>query len=991
MENILSNLNSRQTEAVKETEKPLLIIAGAGSGKTLTVSSKIAYLIHKGVKPENILALTFNQKAAEELKDRVVDMLGSSEDLNISTFHSFCTQIIEDNILSTKLNANFRVITETAQLVYLTKNINNFGLEYLEFSHEPYTLAEETKKFISRCKDEYILPNDLANYLKNQENKTLNDEEQNDLNNLKDILKIFRSYEEYKTKNNMLDFGDMLCIVHDLLKTKPLILNKYQQKFQYVIVDEFQDTNYLQLQIVNQLSKKHRHVAVVGDDDQSIYRFRGAYLTNIAEFKKMFPNHVEMPLEQNYRSTKKIIAVANTLIEKAPERTVKTLFTDNPQGEQVTVVETTTDSAQTNYVLQTIKQQLETHSPKDVAILCRRRASAEPIIKALRKHLIPFNFVGETGYFQEPIIKDVTAYLKVASNPAENNVEIARILHRFIYNLKPIEISKFANFASRRGISLYEAFDHLDKIEIDQEKFQEAKKLLDQLIKSKKKTQTLDLIHSLLFDLEFYKYEIAFQNNRNVQLLNQFYKFAEEFNSLYPGSDLEDFTDYVSCASNFEIEEENKDEEAITISTIHGAKGMQYPIVIIPDVVERKLPTTYMKDKFPIPETLLKGIKSVFDEKELHLQEERRLFYVAITRAKEKLIITYPKRYGENKTDSKPSRFLTDLEYETNRNINCEKTNIEELYVEEPTSANQVQTAFMKQIISDLKMGKFTRAIERVLLIAKASNKDMDISNEIISKIREPDYSILQQPTESEAIPVAEGRPFSVSQFITYKKCPRIYQYRYLMGIPEKPKYFFDFGASIHNVVEQLTRMMKEGKEVSHAIALGLLEKYWDPQGYKSQVDEKRDYEEAKTILKVFLEEQAKSQTEILEIEKRFETKIDDVKIVGRIDRIDKDGSNLIVVDYKTSKRASSENELKQDMQLLLYSIVVKTLYGKKPAKVGDWFLRSNEKKFIEVQDEAIETLKADIREIIAKIKAGKFDRTPGWECRNCDYGCLCE
>jgi len=296
MAELFDKLNNQQKQAVEEIELPLLIIAGAGSGKTLTVASKIAYLIEKGVKPENILALAFNQKAAEELKERVVGILEDSEDLSISTFHSFCNQVLQDNLLSTKLNANYKVITETAQLVYFTKNINRFGIEYLEFNHEPYTLAEEVKKFIARCKDESVTENDIEQWIKNQEKKVLDEEEQITLNNLKDILKIYRSYEDYKTRNNMLDFGDMLCAVYSLLKSNPLILKRYQDRFQYVIVDEFQDTNYIQLQIVYLIAKKHGHITVVGDDDQSIYRFRGAYLTNIAEFKKMFPNYVEKAL-----------------------------------------------------------------------------------------------------------------------------------------------------------------------------------------------------------------------------------------------------------------------------------------------------------------------------------------------------------------------------------------------------------------------------------------------------------------------------------------------------------------------------------------------------------------------------------------------------------------------------------------------------------------------------------------------------------------------
>ena len=241
----------------------------------------------------------------------------------------------------------------------------------------------------------------------------------------------------------MIDFGDMLCTVYNLLKNKPLILKRYQDKFQYVIVDEFQDTNYIQLQIVQLIASQHGHITVVGDDDQSIYRFRGAYLTNIAEFKKIFPNNVEIALEHNYRSTKKIVAVANKLIENSTERTKKKLFTKNKDGENVSVIETPTDSSQANYILEKVKEMLSKYPPQDIAILCRRRATAEPIIKAFRKQGIRFNFVGETGFFQEPIIKDITAYLQVISNPLESNAEIVRILNRPNYGIKQIEICKF--------------------------------------------------------------------------------------------------------------------------------------------------------------------------------------------------------------------------------------------------------------------------------------------------------------------------------------------------------------------------------------------------------------------------------------------------------------------------------------------------------------------------------------------------------------------
>jgi len=986
MSNFLDSLNSQQRGAVEEITQPLLIIAGAGSGKTLTVASKIAYLMEKGVKPENILALAYNQKAAEELKERVLFLLGDSEELSISTFHSFCNQVLQDNLLSTKLNANYRVITDTAQLVYFTKNINSFGIEFLEFNHEPYTLADEVKKFIARCKDEAISVGDLEQWIARQNGKHLDEEEQLSLNNIKDILKIYRQYEDYKTKYNMLDFGDMLCTVYNLLKNNPLLLKRYQDRFQYVIVDEFQDTNYIQLQIVYLIAIRHGHITVVGDDDQSIYRFRGAYLTNIAEFKQMFPNFTEKALEHNYRSTKNIVAAANTLIATSPERTKKTLFTNNPEGEKVAVVETPTDNSQASYILETIKEQLKTHSPKEIAVLCRRRASAEPIIKALRKQNIAFNFVGETGFFQEPIIKDITAYLKVASNPLESNVELVRILHRF--NINPVDISRFNAYAKRKDISLYEALDHLNDLKVDKLNFLSAKQLLKKVLDDCKRIRTLDLIHNLLFELEFYKYELSLQNSRNIQLLNQFYRFAEEFDSLYPGSDIDDFTEYLSYASNFEVEEAEKNEQTIVISTIHGVKGMQYPVVIVPDLVDRKLPTNYQKDKFPFPMEMLKGIKSEFDYKELYLQEERRLFYVAITRAKEKLIITLAKRYGENKTDSKVSKFLKEIQYQDNPNIDFKQEKLAEAAIECVSKENQTETTLLKQIVASIKTQNYNQAIQDILLMAKYTNKTLNIQD-IIAKITEPDRTI-EQACQQTPITLPENHFFSVSQFISYKKCPRLYQYRYLMKIPEKPRYYFDFGSSIHNIVEQLTKQIKEGKPISQEVAFKLLAKYWDPKGYKTKLDEERDYAEAKAAIKIFLDEQEKSNSTIVDIERWFETTIGDVRLTGRIDRIDRYGQDFMVIDYKTSKKAQSLNELKKDMQLLVYSAAVSQIYGGKPV-VGDWFLRTNEKVFFKPEDQAIENLKTELTHIASKIRAGQFEPKESWECNYCDYSCLCD
>jgi DNA helicase-2/ATP-dependent DNA helicase PcrA len=775
-----------------------------------------------------------------------------------------------------------------------------------------------------------------------------------------------------------------------------MILRRYQEKFKFIIVDEFQDTNYIQLQIVNLIAGRHGHLTVVGDDDQSIYQFRGAQLTNISEFKALFPNFVEKTLEHNYRSTKKIVAVSNALIENSPERTKKKLFTDNLEGENIIVAETPNDLSQANYILDTIKELLKKHTPQDIAILCRRRSTTEPIIKTFRKHALPFNFIGETGFFQQPIIKDVMAFLKVISNPLENNAELVRILNRRGYNIKQVDICKFNRYADQHKLSLYEALDHINKIDINKYRFSHAKKTLDDIVNNKKSQCLLDLIHSILFEQDFYKCEIALNNNRNMQLLNQFYKFAEEYNRIYPDNEIEDFVDYLTFASNFEIEEDTVNKQAIVISTIHSVKGMQYPVVILPDINERKIPTIYQKDKFPLPKELLKGIQSPYDNKDLHIQEERRLFYVALSRAKEKLIITYAKRFGENKTDSKPSRFLQEIHYQQNKDITFQQitdTKTAETQIELTTAENTTQTDLLQQIVSNISAGQFNEAIETVLLYAKSTNKNIDLQTEIINKIKEPDYTLLEQ-TNEKPLTVPSDHIFSVSQFVGYKKCPRLYQYRHILKIPEKPRHYFDFGSAIHTVVEHLTRMQKEKQPLNDTIAFELLDKFWDPKGYKTELDAKRDYNAAKTVLHDFIDELNKNKTEILDIERAFETTIGNVRIRGRIDRIDKDQTGLIVVDYKTSKKTPSVNTLKKDIQLIVYALAIRDMYknSENNVTIGEWFLRTNEKIFFTPEKQAIEDTQTEIQELAKKINNAEFNpKKDTWECNYCDYKCLCD
>jgi len=990
---LIKDLNPAQQKAVETTDGPILIIAGAGSGKTRVLTRKIAYLIEKGINPEHILGLTFTDKAAAEMLERVNELVKSHGDIVITTFHSFCKEIIEENILDLKMNANIKIIEDTAQLVWFIKNIDAFGLEHLEVGYQPVTLVEELRKTISKFKDEYITIERLEKYIEDKSKETLDEEDQEHLNALKDILKVYKRYEDYKIQNNLIDFGDMLTRIYQLLKSKPLILKKYQERFKYVLVDEFQDTNYIQLQIVNLVAGKYQNLTIVGDDDQSIYRFRGAYLTNIAEFKKTYPKHTEIVLEQNYRSSKNVLSVANRLISNKPDRVVKKLFTDNDTGEKVTVAELKNEEEQAHYLLNEITSLLKKYQYKDIAVLTRRKKDAQPLIDVFNKHKIPYEFIGNSDFFREPLIKDVLAYVRMAANPTESQVEIARIFHRHAFNIRPVEIGRFCKFAHVNKMCYFECFDKLDEINVDKNKFNYVKEKIHQVVQEKTKLNLPEFIYKILFEIDFYKHEVSLNNVKNIGLLNQFYKFATDYYNLHQKDELHNFVEFLEYASNFEIKNDVEGiNNTIQVMTVHTAKGKEFPIVFIPDLVNGKLPTKFMRDKFDIPKELSDGIKDGTDDKELHIQEERRLFYVAITRAREKLYMTYALRYGDNKRDSKPSQYLDEIDYTTNKDIDFIKPKADPIAIKEDSIKEQIKQKYIREVIADLHRTDFEKAIPKILLLEKVEGKD---PSDLIKNLKELDYDdVLKQIKDGEIITEKEIEvepTFSVSQFNTYSRCPRIYKYNYVYRIPTPAKPYFDFGGTVHKVIEELTKKLKEGEAIDFDLAVKYLDAFWKNEGYKTELEEKQAKEEAKEVIKTFLEEQAKMKSKIVGIEQEFTIKLDKYNITGYIDRVDQDGDDYIILDYKTAKTPLSENALREDFQLLTYDMAVQQLFGKRPKKVGLWFLRSNKKVIIEPKDEDISKIKEQILETIKNIMKEDFTPAPGWECNNCDYKLLCD
>lgn len=990
---LLTGINPQQSMAVTETEGPILIIAGAGSGKTKVITTKIAYLIEKGVPQENILALTFTDKAAAEMISRVNDLIGPSDDVLITTFHSFCKEIIEENILELEMNYPLKVIEDTAQLVWFIKNIDSFDLKFLKVGFKPITLVEELTKIISKFKDESITPDKLQSYIEKHSEEELDIESKERLLTLKDILNVYTHYEDFKTKNSLIDFGDMLTKIHELLNSRPTILKKYQEKFKYILIDEFQDTNFIQLEIVNLIAGVHRNITVVGDDDQSIYRFRGAYLTNISDFRKTYSDHKEIILEQNYRSTKNILNVANRLIANKPDRFKKRLFTENEEGERVTVAEFSNEEEQAHFILNQIQLLLKNYDYKDIAVLVRRKKDAKPIVDLFNKHKLDYEFVGNSDFFKEPVIKDIVSYIKITSNPIDSNIEIARILHRKSLSISPVEIKRFTRYAYNNKLSLYQTFSKLEEIDVDKEKFSHIKEKICELVENKTSLPLNRLVYKILFEIDFYRYEASLDNKRNIFLLNEFYRFTKDYFDLYSDSELEEFVDFLDYASNFEMRTEwGEDNNVIQVMTIHKAKGKQFPVVIVPDLVSGKLPTRYRSDKFLIPLELLKQSEIEFDEKELHIQEERRLFYVSITRAEKKLFVTYAKRYGDNKRDSKISQFLDEVDYKNNNDIEFVSPKTDLISIKEDTVKGMMRQKYITDVISDLHRGDYRKAVSKIMFLEKLEGRD---PKSIVKGVEELDYDLLLKQISEDEIRtekiIEEGLTFSASQFTTYQRCPKNYKYSYIYRIPSLPKSYFDLGGTVHNVIEELSKRIIQGEAIDIDLGKKYLEAFWKSTGYKTEKEEREAKDDAVEILKIFLKEQEEMDTEIIEAEKSFTIKLGDHSIRGFIDRIDKKGDDYIIWDYKTSRNTISENQLRKDFQLLTYDMAAQQLFGKRAKIVGLWYLRQNKKVVIEPKEEDIEEIKREILSTIKSILNEDFNPKPGWGCNNCDYAILCD
>jgi len=983
----LKKLNKEQKEAVVHGKGPLLIVAGAGTGKTTVITQRIAYLIEKGeAKPEEILAVTFTDKAAEEMEERVDKLLPYGYvDLWISTFHSFCERVLREYALDIGLPADFKVLDNTAGWLLVYRNLDKFSLNYYKPLGNPTKFIQALISHFSHCKDQGIYPEDYLEYA--EKLKTRDDmPEDNETERLKEVAGAYQVYQRLLLENSVLDFGDLINYCLKLFKERPPILKKYREKFKYILVDEFQDTNWAQYELIKILAEPKNNLTVTADDDQMIYLWRSASFNNIIQFSKDFPKAKKISLVKNYRSYQNILDLAYKFIKaNDPNRLEyvnkinKKLIAEKKGRGLVEHIHAKTLDEEVRKtikrILEILKKDKEANY-NDFAILVRANDTANPFIRALERAGLPYQFLASKGLYSKPVVLDVISYFKLLDNYHESPA-VYRILNMPFLEIPAQDIMKLTQYSYKRTKSLYEAMEELPLVPGISSPTQEKIVSLLGLIKNHtilaQKRSVSEILVAFLQESGYLKYLVNKDDKEQLDLLNQFYKRVKNFEGTTQEPTLNNFMREI----NLEIEsgEQGKLEfdpeqgpDMLKVMTIHGAKGLEFKYVFLVNMVDKRFPTIERKELIELPEDLIKDIKPTGD---VHLQEERRLCYVAITRAKKDIYFTSAEDYGGQRK-KKLSRFLIEMGYKE------------------------------KFQISNFKF-------QNGLLEEKP--KILNLKSKI-----SPSY-----------LP----EHFSYSQLAAFDKCPLQYKFAFILKVPTRGKAVFSFGKTMHNTFYNFLKYINENNKNSQSNLFGfkneetlrqghsaepgrspqgelntliqIYEKNWIDEWYENKKQKEEYYKLGRKIVKDFYKEFSKKPPKILKIQNEialempFNLKIGEYTLYGVVDRIDELSGGLpagrqevAIIDYKTG---NSKDKLYLDdkEQLLIYQIAAEEVFKIKPKELIYHYLNDNKKASFLGSEKEKEQLKEKIIREIEEIKNSDFEARPGWQCGFCDFKDICD
>ena len=957
-------LNKEQKLSVDHTDGPLMVIAGAGTGKTTVITHRISSLVERDLaNTSEILALTFTEKASKEMEERVdVAMPYGYTQMWISTFHSFCDRVLRDEVVAIGMDPNYKLMTSAESIRFLQENLFEFDLKYFRPLGNPTKFIGGLLTHFSRLQDEDIAPGDYLKWASAKEKtigKNSTDEDKLDAEKFIELANAYKKYSDLKLEKSKMDFGDLIFYALKLFRERPNVLKEYMDKFKYILVDEFQDTNIAQNELVKMLAGENGNITVVADDDQAIYKWRGASVSNTVQFKKSFPTAKIVTLTKNYRSKQEILDKAYDLIQfnnpnrlEIVENVDKKLVSKVDGKGEVEFIHAVNSDQEANSVAKKIAELVENeeYSFSDFAVFVRANNHSTPFIRAFERFGIPNQFLGPARLFQEEEILDLVSYLKVLYDYSDST-SFYRVLSMDIFDISQRDIIHIFNESKKTNTVLFDLCEEIDEQDVSGKTKKSIGKIVS-IIKDHQKRIKSDSAGELLFsfveEIDLLDMLVNPETENAERMAKNIAKLFEKIKSYENENEAADVfavVDWIEMLSDLgesplSAEVDLNANDSVNIMTIHGSKGLEFPVCFVVNLVNQRFPSTNRRDMIPIPESL---VKEILPEGDHHEQEERRLFYVAATRAKEKLYLTAADFYGGGVRKKKISPFV----HET--------------------------------------LGEVTTEV-----------LESDDSSKLEKKKTPP-----KAKTVSEKLSVDY---LSYSQINAFETCPLHYKLRYIYKIPTEPTSALSFGTSMHNTLDAFFRSIKSGDKPSKKKLTNLLEANWQVRGYLNKKHEKEMFEKGVDYLSEYYKDEFDPNSLPIALEQPFSIALPlmegerRLKIGGKIDRVDEiAGGGIEIIDYKTGENVPKQKDVDKDMQLTIYALAATSIADSpfkrdiKDIKLSLYYFKDQTKITTTRTQKQIDELVKRLCEVRREIEESDFKCSGNFFCNSCEFRAFCE
>jgi DNA helicase-2/ATP-dependent DNA helicase PcrA len=953
-ERILEGLNPAQADAVTHETGPLLIIAGAGTGKTTVITRRIAYLITtRRARPSEILALTFTDKAAAEMEERVDTLVPYGyADVQIATFHAFGDRLIKENALELGLTPDFRVLTRAEQIIFLRDHLFEFPLKHYRPLGDPTRHLQAILSQFSRLKDEDVGPDEYLAYAETLLAGATDDESRLAAEQHLELARTYGQYQTLMARLGQIDFGDQIVEALRLFRTRPHVLRRYQERFRHILVDEFQDTNYAQFELVKLLAGRLRSVAVVGDDDQAIFRFRGASMSNILDFARTYPDARQVVLQENRRSPQAVLDAAYRLIQhnnpdrlEVAQKIDKRLVSTVGMGEAPRHLAFDTVSTESDHVAELIREEHEQRGRpyRDFAVLVRANNDADHYLRALNLRGIPWTFSGNAGLYGRPEVRLLIAFLRSVVY-TDDSVSLHYLASSDVYQVPIVDLTNCATYANRKNRHL---FDVLHDVPPDLPLSDEGHLAVGRLVADLRRYMELarehptgEVLYQFLVDSGLMtRYAKApAELEQEVQNVSKFFTRVKDAARVLKYDNVREFVNHLDALMDAgddpAVAEADTETPAVHVLTVHKAKGLEWPVVFMVGCLQNKFPSTRRSEPIEIPPGLIKDTLPTGD---FHEQEERRLFYVGMTRAKERLYLTGAEDMG-GKRKWKVSQFVLEA-------------------LDLPKDAARPFRA---------------QAIEELRRHAPAAESPHGLAL------------------------LLDDEPLAVShrQVDDYRTCPLKYQYVHILGIPLRQHHAVVYGNALHKAVEFYLRRRVAGNFTSLEDFLLAFEQAWRNEGFLTREHEEQRRRAGIAALTRFYHEEEASGQKPTDVEREFGFNLGLDRVRGRFDRVDETPDGLVIIDYKSSDvtdQKKADQRARESLQLKIYALAQWEMTARLPTRVELRFLESGLVGRHTPSDDDLQEARGAIAETARGIRRRQFQATPEYQaCRYCPYNQIC-